>query len=98
MEAGRPVLLRQRVERDMSDGFVHFGGRTAYADASDSLTVDLDGQPALVGKSVRERQHLQIAVLQLVGRSFGRLLVKRRMPRLLLGELNGVQSRAVALL
>jgi hypothetical protein len=50
-----------------SHGFVDFRRRAAHTNASDSLTVGLNRQP-LVWKSVRKRQYLQIAALQLVGR------------------------------
>src|SRR5450755_8805 len=78
------LRLQEGFDGDMSDSFINFRGRAANPDGSNGLAVNLDGQTALVRKSIGEREHLQVAVFQLIGRGFGWLLVHGGVTRLLL--------------
>src|SRR5215471_15028478 len=87
---GRRSRGLERVERDLSDGFVDLGGRPAHADAAEVLPVHNDGQPTLVRKELGVSEDFDVPALHLVGAVFRRALVESSVPRFLLGELQGV--------
>jgi len=72
------LLLEQRVDSGLGDGFIHFRGRAAGGDTADRLAVHLDGKSTLIGESVREDENLRLAAHELVGGGFGRPPVDRR--------------------
>jgi hypothetical protein len=53
--ASNKSLFEKRVEPGLHDRFVNFRFGTAGRHAADRFAVNLDGQPALVRKKIRER-------------------------------------------
>jgi hypothetical protein len=91
------LLLKNGVESGLRDRFVDFGLGAAGGNAADGVAIDLNGQAALVGEEIRERQRFDTSLLHVVSAVFGWSAVRRGVASFPLSKLDRVDRRAVCL-
>src|SRR5712671_1868471 len=99
-ETSQPALLlpEKCVEPRLRDSLIDFRLGPTRRNPAKDLTVHKNRKSTLVGKKIWKRKHVEIALLQRLGRVLRGTPVKRRMPRLLLRPHNRVDRCSVRLL